>query len=82
VKRENSRLKIVNAVQLEPARADLAIEDMKNYSKKASETLRYYHPLLLCNWDQTTSDNSPITIKPALTILKDGEKLSTMTFYR
>jgi len=73
VERQSDSLFIVNAVPLEEERADITIEQLKEYERIAKERLPNYDARLVCNWDQTASESYRKGNKNVIVVGKNGK---------
>jgi len=73
VERNSERLFLVNAVPLEAERANVGLDQLKDYEKKATEALKKYDGRMVCNWDQTASETSKHLKKHVIVAGKAGK---------
>ena len=69
---------LVDALALESERAELTIGDLREYGKVVTEKIGKYDGRLVCNWDQTASEDYKQTKKKVIVAGKDGKAPGTL----
>jgi len=71
--RHNNQLKIIDADPLEEERADLTIDQLKRYKESVEKVLECHHQDLICNWDQTASEDLKASKKSVIVVTSKNQ---------